>query len=907
MEEAPPTLDADETLASAGGPTPVKASPRLEPGTQVGRYTISGEIGSGAMGVVYSAHDPELDRGVALKIVDRLSSRRSKDREAFFTEARSLAKLSSPYVVAVFDVGRFGEGLFIAMEQIAGNTLEDWLAEGKRDRSAIIDIYVQAGRGLADAHAAGIVHGDFKPHNVMVDETGRARVLDFGLARPAQDATQSSQEPLKDARPRGGTPAYMAPELFAGESGEAAADQFGFCVALWEGLVGERPFPGSSVPAIVTSIAMGRIRPIPSSARVPRWLQAALRRGLSARPEDRWPSMQALLRELTRPRRGITTGLVAIAVLGVSATAFAFGTQQDERAECERAIEGRLDFWDDERAASVQEALLKTALPYAERVAERVDTTADAYVEKWRVAAVDVCTTPETERPPKLRAAAQACLEDRRMQFDALATLMLKVTKEDLPLVSGTIDGLPSVEDCTHDVKLAAETQGEPDDASTAKQVASAQAQLSRVWALGRLGHYPEAAALAANVTKEADAMGFVPLRFEAHLALGEQQVDLEQPDQAESHLRRAYELAVEMGNPKAQMDAALSLGFHFARLAEVEPGRGWIFIAQALLVRPEIEDQTRARFHLIAAELDQADRRLEDAIVHQLRAHDILRRTEGEASIRYATQSLRLSHLLRKTDKLEEALELQVSAGKVLRAAFGVDHPHVADATNAQALTLLDLGRPDEAAALFEEALRIWRRTLPADNSSVAFALVNLSRVRADVGEYAEALEFCEEALSVRERTLGVEHLHTSYTRADRAELLRRLGRAEEARVEAALAVEMVERKLGADHPNSADPRTVLGRSLSDLGRHDEAVPVLRRAMLARQAAEYEYIRGENATTQAALALALAASPEHEAEALAVGVSAREEFAATEKSPNGTLARDEAELRAWLRRRGVP
>jgi serine/threonine protein kinase len=306
----------------------------------MGRYSILRRIGEGGMSVVYRAYDPELDRQVALKL---LRPGDPDDREGsarLVREARAMARISHPNVAQVYDAGIAGHTVYVAMELIEGTSLEHWTDAMPRPWTEIVRMYLQAGRGLVAAHAAGLVHRDFKPDNVMVGTDGRPRVLDFGLARPAPVDAEDEllladdellvahheyaaltgegedrleprrREPSSTSSSSGefdlqfdvtrtglvsGTPAYMAPEQHRGEPGGAAADQFAFCVAMWSALYRCQPFEGRSYFDLSEAILEGKRSPIPRGSHVPIWLQRLLERGLAVEPRDRHPSVQSLL------------------------------------------------------------------------------------------------------------------------------------------------------------------------------------------------------------------------------------------------------------------------------------------------------------------------------------------------------------------------------------------------------------------------------------------------------------------------------------------------------------------------------------------------------------------------------------------------------------------------------------
>src|SRR5262245_44538442 len=241
-----------------------------EPGIALEHYILIGKLGAGGMGVVYAAYDPKLDRKVAIKLLrpDRVDP--DQGRARMMREAQAMARLAHPNVIGVHHVGIWKDQVFVVMEFVDGGTLRQWLAEKPRTATELLGVFLQAGRGLAAAHAAGLLHRDFKPDNVLLGKDGRARVIDFGIARALQadrvagpsvagvlvseEATTASSGFPSSSSPKTpleipltrpgtilGTPAYMAPEQRRGLEASARSDQYSFCVALYESLYGERP------------------------------------------------------------------------------------------------------------------------------------------------------------------------------------------------------------------------------------------------------------------------------------------------------------------------------------------------------------------------------------------------------------------------------------------------------------------------------------------------------------------------------------------------------------------------------------------------------------------------------------------------------------------------------------------
>ncbi|MCA9711827.1 MAG: serine/threonine protein kinase, partial [Myxococcales bacterium] len=354
------------------------APPRID------RFTVISELGHGGMGSVLAAYDPRLDRSVALKRVRVGTGVRA--REHLQTEARMMARLNHPNIVTVFEVVEDGPEIFIVMELVRGQTLRAWASEPRAaaQRAAIL---VAAGRGLAHAHACGLIHRDFKPDNVFIDEHGVAKVGDFGLAQPSTDPPSTEGDTDGDARAGTGpltslahaaTPAYAAPEIFAGSELGVEVDQFAFCVTAFELFVGRRPWPHTAQE--LDAEALRRAGADLRASDCPRGAVEAILRGLRPDPRERWPSMAPLLAALDpRARRaGWHTGLGLLAALGLGTWAALAPTEP-----CP-AVDPGATLWPTATQQQLREAVGPTIWPDLER------RTA-AFVERWGQSHRDNC------------------------------------------------------------------------------------------------------------------------------------------------------------------------------------------------------------------------------------------------------------------------------------------------------------------------------------------------------------------------------------------------------------------------------------------------------------------------------------------------------------------------------------
>src|SRR5215468_9888081 len=416
----------DDLARTATAPASATVRPDLAEalGASLGRYRLERELGAGGMGVVHAAFDPDLERRIALKVL-RVAAPGLEAKDRLLREARAMARLAHPNVVTVHEVGTANGRDYVAMELIQGETLADWLRSGKRRQFEIIAAFLAAGRGLAAAHAAGIVHRDFKPHNVLRSRHGRIVVTDFGLAREAQvelpmrrDAMTSGISPptaLSSGTPGSlpgitatgallGTPAYMAPEQWSGGLVTPATDQFAFCVALWEALAGERPYRGPTLDELRAQAALGPAAL--DASRVPRRLRAILCRGLDPDPAQRWRNMDALLAQIARAERrpGIALAIVAGAVVaaGVLVLALRAGDQLIARSRCEPPVFDPAQVW----SPAARGALTGQAAAVGQL---------DAELAAWRAARAAACRVEPAARSPRL-----ACLDGVLARIDAV-------------------------------------------------------------------------------------------------------------------------------------------------------------------------------------------------------------------------------------------------------------------------------------------------------------------------------------------------------------------------------------------------------------------------------------------------------------------------------------------------------
>ncbi|MCA9715699.1 MAG: serine/threonine protein kinase, partial [Myxococcales bacterium] len=509
--------------------------PSLAKPVRIGRYTVLDRLGQGGMGVVYSAYDPELDRKVAIKIL-RGERGDVRGNARLVREAKAMARVAHPNVIAVIEVGEHEGHTFVVMEYLRGKSLDEWIT-GARSWREIVAVYAQAGRGLAAAHQAGVVHRDFKPHNAMIIEggvdDGRVKVLDFGLARAREELTQGA-EPL--ARGAGvdasltrtgaimGTPLYMAPEQYLGLEADARSDQYSFGVSLHEALYGQLPYTAGELAELRELVLAGQYAAPERGADVPPWVLRVLRRALSREPEARYPSMHALCEALERDptarrrRVAVTASLVAAACVGSWAIARAGVDASRPCAGPEFTLE---DVWSAGPRARMHESFARPGRASALETLARVEARLDVYATGWREQRREACEQHRAGlQSDELLDLRMRCLDLRRASFTALVDVFAAADDAVISRAAEASYGLPELSRCADAAALRSAVPL-PEDGARARGVQAARRALEGARVLTSAGRYRDALAGVDEVYARAGALEYPPLRAEAALARG--------------------------------------------------------------------------------------------------------------------------------------------------------------------------------------------------------------------------------------------------------------------------------------------------------------------------------------------------------------------------------------------------
>jgi eukaryotic-like serine/threonine-protein kinase len=763
------TLDDDrEELRELLGMTPRRPPAALTAGQVIGEsYRIERTLGAGGMGVVYAARDVRLGRDVAIKVHAAVAGEPGGER--LLREAAALARLVHPNVVTVYQVGTWAGHPYVVMELVPGGTARDWLKAAPRTVAEIVELHVAAARGLAAAHAAGLVHRDFKPDNVLVGDDGRVRVADFGLARGFDDEDApgaAATPPAAGVTATGavmGTPGYMAPEQRERRKVGPAADQYAFGVTLWEALCGTRPTSGQQPPP-----------------EIPRPIARVLTRALAADPQARHPTMAALIDELAPPRRAARWPLAAgggvVLAGGAVALAWALvgGAPGSPCAAARRSLDG---IWDPARRQVVGAA--------HGRAAARLDT----YAARWTDERVDACeaTHVRREQSPDRLDQRNRCLDRQRAELGALVALLSDpdVSVAD-PVGAALHLGDPAA---CRDPQVGVPL---PDDPAARAEVEAVDAEVVRADSLYLAGQYGDGLAVARAAVRRAAPTRHAPVVARAQLGLGRLEMVAGDRATARQTLATAVRTAAE-----ARDDAlAAAIWIETVKLLvsdhDLAEAERLLPFAEAAIVRagspPRLDlnvlrligemRQQQGRFTEARDAFEQAVARGEQlagpdepllassltglgAALERLgdfagsrAAYDrgiaLVEAAYGPDSAHLGPLLNNLAILLLRQEDFEASIAVLERGLAIKEREHGPDHPALASSLMNLANSLWGLDRPSEALPHFDRAVALLERAYGPDRHEVAAALLTRSGLRGDAGDRAGAVADAERAARI-------------------------------------------------------------------------------------------------------------------------------------------------------------
>jgi tetratricopeptide (TPR) repeat protein/predicted Ser/Thr protein kinase len=799
-------------------PTPVLPNPRpsartLIPGmpllARIGRFTVLAGLGEGGMGIVYSAYDDQLDRKVAVKVLRGDPMRRDPQaRERLLREAQAMARVSHPNIVTVHEVGSHDGEIFIAMEFVRGHSLGTWLQLAPRPWREVVLAMIQAGRGLAAAHAAGLIHRDFKPANVLVSADGVVKVLDFGLARAVDSPSPEALAPLRAAASTSldtaltrtgtvlGTPAYMAPEQHLGESATEKSDQFAYCVSLYEALYGQSPFDTSSLLALTHSVTAGQVRDPPASAAVPAALLQIIHRGLSLEPGKRFAAMNEVLAALERTleRRRTPWFVVAGVAALIGAAGFGAASLRPVEDPCGAAHGELVGLWDERTADATHAGLLATQVPFAEDTWTRVRPRLDAYARSLVDMRVDACRAHEEGRSStRLFDLRTACLDQRHTSLAAFVAILQRADGDVVGNAAAAAAALPSIVACG-DTRALAQAVAPQSDPALAARVAQIRSTLARAQAHESAGQSTRG----------------------LELVQGLDLVGVDGPVLAEVALRRGSLLS-EAGLHQAA-DIELTDGLRLALAS------GHDLMAASLATR---------RDFVRAARLQRAHEVLDDApvtegLIARVEAHGGGPELRGDHF-----NNLGIASAILGQQKIAgQHFEASIAART---AALGADHPQVVFALGNLGLNLLLFDDTVAAATRLESAFQAAQASLGPNHPHLALLAINLGAARLALEQFGAASEAFDRALAIQTALLGPDAPDLHYVLANLGD-------------------------LAVDQRRCADATTSYRRALTLLGQEQRPIdpaalqPIVGLAKAASCAGDFVTARAE---FERALALA--------------------------------------------------
>ncbi len=808
-EEAVSGLDLasdSETMPLKGEEQPARKALGLHPGSRVGRYLIIEKLGEGGMGIVYKAYDPDLDRRIALKVLR--SKRRKKKRGARATarlirEAQALAQLSHPNVVAAYDVGTLGADIYVAMELVEGQSLHQWQKNSKPSQEEIIQVMMAAGRGIAAAHRAGIVHRDIKPDNIVRGNDGRVRVVDFGLARALAypDSTDhqhdwkstplsSSRDSLhtedpdsqtfpsettwsEDSRLRApltvegsviGTPGYMAPEQYLSVELDEYSDQYSFCASLFRLLYGRRPHAGKSPKEIKILTTSGQIEN-PHDPAVPAWLRKIVMRGLALRKQDRFASMEALLQALDknpRRRRRRWLSMAAVTVLLATGLAAVFAWQAHRFGMCHGASDILAQTWNDASRQSIRHSFLATGVAFAADTQQRVEQALGKYAEQWVAMHTEACeaTRVRGEQSAQMMDLRMACLARRLDQMQALLELFSQnVDRQIVERASRAVSALPSLTRCA-DRKLLSLPIAPPDAGPMQEQVKKIRSLQAQAQAHHDTGKFSLGLQKATVALGQARNTQYPPLLAEVLYLQARIQFRLGKYPEAEKNYLESWQIAESAGDDYQRALTGLDLMHLIGDMqGDFQRGMQWSQITKGIVDRLGKDTKLSADWHNVTASILTEKGDYDQALSHYRQALSLREKLYDAPNVAIGVSLNNMAYLFNRRGESEKAARYLSQALAIHEQTMGPEHPFVGTTLDNLSLAYSEMGRYGEAEKASRRALVVGQSALGPDHPAVGKTLEILGWIMAGLGRSQEAMEHLNRARQIIAAALGADH----------------------------------------------------------------------------------------------------------------------------------------------------
>lgn len=717
-------------------------NPRIE------RFSLIQMIGRGGFGTVFRAHDPKLERDVAIKVVPLDPD--ADDDATMLQEGRTMARLRHPSLVHVYDVGicdatgllgpDAGRCLYIVMELLEGSSLREWVKQRPRSVEEIFLIMLQVGEGMAAAHAKDVVHLDLKPSNIHVDESC-ATVLDFGLSRVIESEPTRDVESEPAVTHVFGTPRYMAPEQHQGSRPGPAADQFALAVCIFEALFEHHPFAGSSVVELAADKLAGPPL-VPHRAGVGRRRRSALRRALEPEPEARFPSMQAFVQALAPARSRRWAGLMTAAVVGVAATSWFGASVSSSRCEGEQARSRRI--WGPEVAERIEAGFGAVPVEYAEEARTRVQDRLDDRSQAWAQARHEACL--ERDDGDSRPSAGINCLERYYEQAIAVVEVLEEPDRLTLRNLDQVLAGLDGLERCERAQQLPPAPAWLIDDASRGLEI---HGRIVRARALSLVGRREQARALVEDAVADAQQLGAHELEAEAsavHCQSFRGLDDRTRAKEACAHAMVASERAL-------RPDLSFMVLLHQVGLLDVfelDMMAHTVDLAEAKRRQLGPDPLLDARLAWSRSNVDVNRGRYSQALAAQRRVRQIFREEYGVGSPSDISISNSIALLLMSMGDLEIAKQELRRLLPRLRRVDGPDQPREAAILNNLGRAGLRSGDLDSAKVALERALELKERHFGEESEAVLTTRSNLVRVLAALGDRRGALAMLDRTLAI-------------------------------------------------------------------------------------------------------------------------------------------------------------